>query len=79
MEVLSTMQATGWNNGKWLASGAGYGIRISCSDRDRYFDEKWSAVEIERELSAWLGNRPHAVLRETLARNKAATTTPGVS
>ena len=40
------MRATGWNNGAWHASGAGYGIRISREDRDRHFDREWPDVEI---------------------------------
>src|SRR4051812_41670219 len=32
------MKATAWSN------GAGYGLRISASDRDRVFDTSWSAV-----------------------------------
>ena len=31
------MRATGWSNGSPLASDAGYGLRISHHDRDRYF------------------------------------------
>ena len=35
------MRATGWNNGSCSASGAGYGLRVSREDRDRYFDATW--------------------------------------
>lgn len=40
------MKASGWNNRRWRPSGAGYGIRISREDRDRYFAEEWPDVEI---------------------------------
>lgn len=29
--------ATAWNNGEWRASGAGYGLKVSVGDRDRFF------------------------------------------
>ena len=32
------MRVKGWNNGRMVISGAGYGLRISPSDRDRFFD-----------------------------------------
>ena len=32
------MYATAWSNGRPLRTGAGYGIGLSASDRDRYFD-----------------------------------------
>ncbi len=41
------MKVTGWSNGSPSASGAGYGLRISAADRDRYFDRSWSEVSIE--------------------------------
>jgi hypothetical protein len=36
------MQVTAWNNG-----GAGYGLEIRASDRDRFFDRHWRAVVLE--------------------------------
>jgi hypothetical protein len=41
------VQASGWHNGSPRRSGAGYGIRISKADRDRYFVPGWDNVEIE--------------------------------
>ena len=41
------MRATGWNNGAWRLSGAGYGIRISKADRDHFFQKAWPDVQIE--------------------------------
>jgi hypothetical protein len=41
------MRATGWNNGAWHKSGAGYGIKIDKNDRDHFFREAWSDVQIE--------------------------------
>ncbi len=33
------MHATGWNNGAWHKSGAGYGIKIDKDERGRFFRE----------------------------------------
>ena len=33
----ATFSATAWNNGQWHASGAGYGLKVSVADRDRFF------------------------------------------
>ena len=41
------MRATGWNNGVWHKSGAGYGIRIDKEDRDHFFHETWPDVQVE--------------------------------
>lgn len=43
------MKATGWNNGKFHKSGAGYGIKINKNDRDRYFGRGWDSVVINIE------------------------------
>lgn len=40
------MQANGWHNGSPLPSEAGYGVRISKDDRDRYFKPAWDHVEL---------------------------------
>ena len=41
---------SGWNNGSPNnRTGAGYGIRISKEDRDKYFRREWDFVEIELE------------------------------
>ena len=41
------MRATAWNNGAHHASGAGYGLKVSVADRDRYFGRDWSAITLE--------------------------------
>jgi hypothetical protein len=38
------MRATAWSNGSPRGSGAGYGLKISRQDRDRFFDHGWSAI-----------------------------------
>ncbi len=44
------MIVSGWNNGSPNnRTGAGYRIRISKDDRDRYFRIEWDSVEIELE------------------------------
>jgi len=44
------MTATGWHGGPSdKYSAAGYGIRISRSDRDTHFDENWESVTLELE------------------------------
>ena len=40
------MKVTAWNNGKFYSSGAGYGIRITKTDRDQYFLKKWNDISI---------------------------------
>jgi hypothetical protein len=36
-----------WSNGSARPSGAGYGLRVSLSDRDEFFDERWDSVEVD--------------------------------
>jgi hypothetical protein len=44
------MVVTGWNNGSPNhKSGAGYGIRITRQDQERYFKKSWSSITIEFE------------------------------
>jgi len=43
------MKVFGWNNGQWKRTGAGYGIRMSRSDRDKYFQRTWDSIFIELE------------------------------
>ena len=44
------MIASGWNNGSPNnETGAGYCIKISKNDRDKYFRREWEFVEIELE------------------------------
>lgn len=37
---------TAWNNGQWHASGAGYGLKVSVADRDRFFERNWRTVSL---------------------------------
>ena len=39
--------ATAWNNGRWHASGAGYGLKISVADRDLFFRREWRTVTLQ--------------------------------
>ncbi len=39
-----TFIAKTWNNSHYHASGAGYGIKISFEDRDRFFNRDWQTV-----------------------------------
>ena len=41
------MIVSAWNNSKHHKSGAGYGIRISPSDRDTNFRREWQTVVVE--------------------------------
>jgi len=43
------MIVTAWNNGAYHKSGAGYGLKISAGDRDRYFRREWGSVILELE------------------------------
>jgi len=44
------MIVSGWNNGSPNnRTGAGYGIRISKKDRDKYFRREWKFIEIDLE------------------------------
>ncbi len=43
------MMATAWNNGLYLESGGGYGVKLSRHDRDRHFHREWRAVTLELE------------------------------
>jgi hypothetical protein len=37
---------TAWNNGQHYKSGAGYGLKISSADGDRYFRREWRTVQL---------------------------------
>ena len=42
------MIVTGWNNGAPdNRTGAGYGIRITHKDREKYFQKRWTSVMVE--------------------------------
>ena len=38
--------ASAWNNGDWNRTGAGYGLKVSIEDRDRYFQKDWPNVTL---------------------------------
>ncbi len=40
------MKVTAWNNGKHHRTGAGYGLKLAVSDRDRYFRKSWKTVVV---------------------------------
>jgi hypothetical protein len=40
------ISATAWNNGQHHRSGAGYGLKISAADWDRYFRREWRTVQL---------------------------------
>jgi hypothetical protein len=46
---MQKMKVTAWNNGKYSATGAGYGVKLSSEDRDREFDRSWKTVAVELE------------------------------
>jgi hypothetical protein len=38
---------TAWSNGKGSASGSGYGLKMTPTDRDATFDQSWKTVTIQ--------------------------------
>lgn len=46
------MIVTAWNNGSFHTSGAGYGLKIDITDRDRFFNREWESVMLELEGEA---------------------------
>jgi hypothetical protein len=43
---MSSITAKAWNNGQHHPTGAGYGLKISPRDRDRYFIRSWRTVRL---------------------------------
>ncbi len=43
------MYATAWFNGSEPTAPAGYGLKITPADRDRYFDREWTNVILDLE------------------------------
>ncbi len=41
------MRAVGWSNGSPSSSGAGYGLKVSVGDRDRFFECTWTEVLLD--------------------------------
>jgi hypothetical protein len=40
------IEVTAWSNGRPSSTGAGYGLKISETDRDRVFKRDWRSVQI---------------------------------
>jgi hypothetical protein len=66
------MRATGWSNGRPLSSGAGYGLRISVSDRDRFFHSDWDHVLLEVDGSRQVVVRLSASFWRTCSELRSA-------
>ncbi len=45
------MIVTAWNNGEWHKTGAGYGVKIRCEDRDKFFKKTWASIILTFEGS----------------------------
>jgi hypothetical protein len=43
----ASIRVTAWSNGSPLPTGAGYGVKLSHRDRDKYFDPGWDEVIID--------------------------------
>ena len=69
----ATFLATAWNNGKWHASSAGYGLKVSVADRDRFFRRDWRTVFPSSSRAC----RPHAHNLFGAATNDLMGTRPG--
>jgi hypothetical protein len=44
---FDVVYATGWHNGHPSHEAAGYGLKLTKADRDRYFDRTWQEVELQ--------------------------------
>jgi hypothetical protein len=44
--MTTKITVTAWNNGQHYSSGAGYGLKLSIADRDRYFKRSWKTVKL---------------------------------
>jgi hypothetical protein len=40
------MWVRAWSNGRPVASGAGYGLKVSRADRDHHFKSSWRSVRL---------------------------------
>jgi hypothetical protein len=66
------VKAIGWSNGRPLPSGAGYGLRISVSDRDRFFRPNWNTVSLEVEGGGKIVGRLSASFWKTCTELRSA-------
>ena len=60
----SSFPATAWNNGARHRTGAGYGLKISSEDRDRYFERDWNTVTLRL-----VGERTSRVAEANVAKS----------
>ena len=69
------MEVTAWNNGANHASGAGYGLKVARTDRDRFFRKTWKSVVIvlpnddEFDVNIAKGSFWGDTCRELISRN----------
>ena len=59
-----SFNAIAWNNGDWRDTGAGYGLKISAEDRDKYFDRSWGTVTLRL-----VGERTSRIAEANVAKN----------
>ena len=59
-----SFNAIAWNNGDWRDTGAGYGLKISAEDRDKYFDRNWGTVTLRL-----VGERTSRIAEANVAKN----------
>lgn len=45
------MEWTAWNNGSHNKTGAGYGLKVPITDRDKHFKRVWGTVTLELPIS----------------------------
>ena len=44
--TYTKFSATAWNNGQWRPGGAGYGLKVSVTNRDSFFRRDWRSVTL---------------------------------
>ena len=73
-----SFSATAWNNGQWHVGGAGYGLKVSVADRDRFFRRNWRTVTLrlvaesavaEAEVNCAKDSFWNGTCRELIARD----------
>lgn len=68
------MLATAWSNGSPSRTGAGYGLKFTIEDRDRYFKPRWKTVVLELDGGHTVG----ATLSDAFWRNCAELRSAGI-